>query len=223
MEKQINLYKEAEALCEELKSSNKVTDAIREKFKKLLKEFFANPSQKCGFTSAIIWQKLNWAFQNYFEKHYGNEDIDDLSEIVLQCRIDCFFAELIELYDLNMAEEILESTTKIHLSDEIEDILDEAWDEVERISAEIGEYLVKYQIKCDNMVQTTVGVKKYAHSKFIDHPDIPEHEGLWIRVRIVVDENDKVSVYAIIVPQEKGGAAILYDITSVCQEWIDML
>ncbi len=227
MEKQIKLYKEAEALCEELKSSDAVHPAEAEKFVKLVKEFFENPSQTYGFSSAIIWKKINWMFQNYFDKYFqqihGGDGIDNFNKIVLQCRIDCFFARFIELYDLNTSEEILESTKKVTLSDEIEDLLDKAWDDVNGISLEVAEYLAKSHVGLDNMSEMVVGLNETVQSKFIDYPDIPEYDGLWVRVWITVDKDQKVSVRVIIVPQEKGGAAIPYDITSACKEWIETL
>lgn len=222
MENSIRLYKEAEALCAEMKAEGFSWSKEEGRFKKLLNEFFANPTQKCGFSSAVTFKKVNEAFEDYI-KHFVNSKDLGYADFVLQCRIDCFFASFIELYDLNMVEEIMGATTKIQLSDEIENLLDDAWDEVDAIAKDVAEYLARERVNLDGMTRMTAGVDQFVMSKFIDHPAITEREGLWIRVWITHDVNNQLQVRVIIVPQEKGGAAMVYEITPNCKEWLDTL
>lgn len=225
MENSIRLYKEAETLCAEMKAEGFSWSEQEEKrFLKLLNEFFANPTQKYGFSSAVTFKKVNEVFEEYIKQFANSKDLGYF-DFVLQCRIDCFFARFIELYDLNMVEEIRGATTRIQLSNEIEDLLDETWDEVEAISKDVAEYLIRENVNLDGMTRMTVGVDQFVMGKFIDHPDIPEREGLWIRVWIThdVDNPKRLQVRVIIVPREEGGAAMVYDITPNCKEWFDTL
>lgn len=222
MENSIRLYKEAEALYREMKSEGFSWAKQERRLKKLLNEFFTNPTQKCGFSSAVTFKKLNEAFEDYIKQFANSRDVG-YADFVLQCRIDCFFARLIELYDLNAVEEILGATTRIQLSDEIEDLLDKAWDEVDDIAAEVSDCLFISAVKCDNMTEMTVGVNKTVKSKFIDHLVIQDREGIWVRAWITVDDEEKTEVKLIIVPQEQDGAAMVYDITPNCKKWLDTL
>lgn len=216
------MYEKVEDLLAELKGGCKeIGNDQARKFENLLNEFFKSSSPKSGLTSADIWNQINRIFENYFKKFYADMCIESFNDIVLQCRIDCFFADAIERYELNMVEEILASTRRLQLSDEIEDLLDEYWGNVEVISKEVAGYLVNKQVKLDNMSQVIGGYNKSSKYKFIDYPDIPKHDGLWIRVRIVVDENGKVKVYAIIVPKAEN--AVSFEITPACEEWIKTL
>lgn len=223
MENSIRLYKEAEAVCTEMKTNGFSWSEQEGRFLKLLNEFFTNPTQKYGFSSAVTFKNVNEAFEEYIKQFANSRDLG-YADFVLQCRIDCFFANFIELYDLSTVEEILDATTKIQLSDEIENLLDETWDEVEAITNDVAEYLAREHVKLDGMskMATEDGEEM---SKFINHPDITERKELWIRIWITheVDNKEKLQVRMIIVPQEKGGAAIAYDITSNCKKWIDTL
>lgn len=221
MENSNRLYKEAEKLCKEIKTANFSWSEQDKRFEKLLNEFFKNPTQVYGSSSAIIFKKLNEVFENYI-KSSGNDDIS-YNFFVLQCRIDCFFARLIELYDLNTINEILGTTTKIRISDEIEELLYKAWEKVDAIAMEVANYLANSNVKYDDVTEMTIGVDKKVKSKFIDHPEIQEHEGLWIRVFIMIYENKETLVKMAIVPQDEGGAAITYDITSFCKKLIKTL
>lgn len=215
------LYKEAETLCKETKTANFSWSEQDKRFEKLLNEFFKNPTQEYVFSSASIFRKLNEVFENYI-KSSGNDDIY-YNSFVLQCRIDCFFARLIELYDLNTIEEILGTTNRISISDEIKELLYKAWEKVDAIALELANYLVNSNVKCEDVTEMSIGVRKKAKSKFIDYPEIQEYEGLWIRVCIMFYENKETVVKMIIVPQKECGAAITYDITSYCKKWINTL
>lgn len=212
------LYNRAEALASELEGSKEISTEQVKKFEKIVKEFFKEPNQECYFTSTAIWKKINDIFEDYFKKCYSN-----YSNIVLQCYIDGFFAKLIERYDLNTVNEIM-YTEYVSVSDEILDFLFDTWDEVKTISSEVAEYLAREHVDLGGMTKMKAKDGDVM-SKFIDHPGISEREGLWIRVWITheVDNKEKLQVRMIIVPQEKGGEAIPYDITLYCKDWIDTL
>lgn len=224
MEKSIELYQAAAALCKNIKTDGFSWKSEAESFKKLLNEFFTNPTQKCGFSSAVTFKKVNEAFENYIKRFANSRDLF-YSDFVLQCRIDCFFATLIELYDLNTVEEILGYSKRISMSDEVEDLMDETWDKVEAIAREVAEYLARENVDLDGMTKITTGVNQIEMSKFIDHPGITERKGLWIRVWIThdVESLKNLKVRIIIMPQEENGVAAVYEITPICTEWFDTL
>ncbi len=219
--KGIELYKKADELLVDMESNDFSWKENEKRFVELLNEFFANPTQESGFSSKTVWKRINELFESYSKSVEGDIDYNYL---ILQCRIDCFFAELIERYDVQMAKQILDTTTKIYVSDEIEDLMAEKWDDLEEVASDIAEYLVNDHIKCDNLSELhTGGPEVYVMFKIIDDLNIPENKKISSRVRIIVDHDGKVSVDMIIHPKGRYGDAVLYDITTKCKEWIDTL
>lgn len=224
MTKGIELYQRADALQVRLENSEEISSEQIKEFEKIVKDFFKEPIQESGFSSDVIWRKINAMFEEYFKNYYlhrANATTKTYRRVIWQSHIDCFATKLIKLFDLIMLDNIMKSSKNIELSDLILGFYDKAWNKVNIISEEIARYLVKEHINLDNMSEM-ISANGKIMSKFIDKPNIPEHEGLAIRVWITHDINNskEIQVRMIIVPNE-GTASIPYDITKVCKDWID--
>lgn len=222
----MKLYKRTEALASELEGVKEIGAENVKKFEELVRDFFKTPTQESGFPSAIIWQKITAIFDNHFADYYRKKHLGrdfDYAEIVMQCYIDCFATTFLEMYDIVTVDEIFgDSSDGTYVSDEVIEYYDYVCSKIEAIGKEIAEYLAREHVALDGMSKMTTEDGDDM-SKFIDNPGIPEHEGLWIRVWIVQGESGEVLVRMIIVPQTGFAAAVTYDITNFCEEWISEL
>lgn len=227
MTKGIELYQRADALQVSLENSEGISSEQIKEFEKIVKDFFKEPIQESGFSSDVILRKINAIFEKHFKNYYlhrTNADTITYNCIILPCYIDCFAAKIIEYRDLKMLDNIMKSSPNIELSNSILDFYYKVLLEINIIAEEVARYLVKEYIDLDNMSEmiSANAANGKIMSKFIDKPNIPEHEGLAIRLWITHDINNskEIQVRMIIVPDE-GAASIPYDITKICKDWID--